>query len=177
LPVNINDGQYGNNNSWIGATGDASPFIGVLFDGPVEMDSVAWGRDNGNDTNDCCGGQATDRSMGLYTLQYTRLPNATAGTPETGDPTTGWATIGTADYRLSEPGVFDPFLRHQFTVRQNGNPIVATGFRIRPPQTGLALGTAIDEIEVYGRAVPEPSTIVLAALGLLGLAIVRKRSR
>jgi len=175
--ANINDGQYGNNNSWIGASGDTSPFIGVLFDGPVAMESVAWGRDNGNDTTDCCGGQAMDRSMGVYTLQFTRLANPTGSTAETGDPTTGWATLATADYRLADPGVFDPWLRHQFTVRENGAPIVATGFRLKPPSSGLATGTAIDEIEVYGTPVPEPSTIVLAALGIAGLFAVRRRNR
>jgi hypothetical protein len=176
--ANINDGFYANNKSWIGGSSDTAPFIGVVFDGPVEMDSVAWGRDNGDATESgCTAGTCMDRSSGLYTLQITRLANPDGSTPDTGNPATGWATFSTVDYRVSDPGVFDPFLRHQFTVSENGAPILATGFRIKPPLSGIAGGTAIDEIEVYGRAVPEPSTIVLAGLGLLGLAIVRRRKR
>lgn len=173
----INDGQYGNSRSWIGADNDVSPFVGVLFDGPVAMERVAWGRDNGDDAGDCCGGRLTDRNLGLYALQFTRLAGATAATPFTGDPATGWATLATVDYLFTAPEAgFESQLRNEYLVQEDGNPVVATGFRIVPPGSGIGpQGTAIDEIEVYGRQVPEPSAFVLAALALAGLAAARRR--
>jgi hypothetical protein len=176
-PETINDGQYGNSNSWIGAGTDPNPSIAVALDGTFAVTHVAWGRDNGNTVTDACGGTCTDRSLGLYTLQHTLVANPSTATPETGDPLTGWATIATIDYLLSDPGVFDPHLRHEFSVLQGGNPVHATGIRLRVPFTGIAGGTAIDEIEVYGALVPEPASVVLALSALAGMLLVARRRR
>jgi hypothetical protein len=174
----VNDGQYGNTHSWIGDDFDTAPFIGVVFDGLVAMESVAWSRDNGDDAGDCCGGRLTDRNIGIYDLQFTRLLNPDGATPFTGDPSTGWASMGTVDYRLVDPGVFDPWLRHEFDVSEGGGPIVASAFRLRVPGSGIGpQGTAVDEIEVYGQIVPEPSTFVLAGLALLGLIGFARRRK
>jgi hypothetical protein len=177
--VAINDGNYGNANSWIGGDGDAAPFIGVAFDGPVQMDKIAFGRDNGNEVTDDCGGTCLDRNLGVYGLQYTQVANPDGTTPLTGDPATGWASIGTVDIRGNKPGVFDAHLRHEFTIAEGGSPILATGFRLIPPGSGIgANGTAIDELEVYGRAaVPEPSTFALAGMGAIGLLAARRRRK
>ncbi|MCA9167339.1 MAG: PEP-CTERM sorting domain-containing protein [Planctomycetales bacterium] len=153
---NINDGFYGNSNSWIG--GDDNPFSPVQFAGvrlaeATSIGSIAWSRDNGNDLNDACGGQCTDRSTGLYTIQYTSVADPDADTPDTGSATTGWQTLGTVDYKFSDDD-FTSYLRHQFEIGdENGNGLLATGIRLLVPQTGIGGGTAIDELELYAGGV------------------------
>jgi hypothetical protein len=161
---NINDGFYGNSNSWIG--GDDNPFApdrfaGVDLGGLFYIGRVAWGRDNGNGEvddsdpgTDACGGQCDDRSLGTYTLQYTTVSDPNEDTPDTEDAASGWATIGTLEYSLSEDNEvgegFTAYLRHEYEISQGGRSIPATGVRLLVPQTGLGGGTAIDELEVYG---------------------------
>lgn len=153
---NLNDGFYGNSNSWIG--GDDNPFApdafaGIVLAESMEISSIAWGRDNGNNVTDACGGQCTDRSDGTYTLQFTRLesPNANVSTTENAD--TGWQTLGSVTYRGGQDE-YSPFLRHEFSVGEGERGVVATGVRILVPANGLGGGTAIDEIEVYGTPFP-----------------------
>ncbi|MEX2187213.1 MAG: PEP-CTERM sorting domain-containing protein [Pirellulales bacterium] len=182
--VNLNDGIYGNSNSWIpGSNNPAGPFAGVALHGMFYVSQIAFGRDNGNGAfddsvagSDACGGQCDDRYLGLYTLQYTQLANPDKNTPQTGDPATGWADIGTVNYTstvdLPPGGGFTGYLRHAFGVSADGAPLLASGVRMLVPA-----GTAIDEIEVYGSAVPEPSTFVLATLALGGVLVLRRRRR
>ncbi len=167
LITNINDGYYGNSNSWIGGGGDGQAFIGVALPSAVEIGRVAWGRDNGNGAvddsepgTDACGGQCDDRSMGLYTLQFTTEANPDASTPDG-----SWTTIATLDHRRNEDDVvgegFTRYLRHEFTIaRSDATPLVATGVRILVPATGLGGGTAIDELELYEPA-GDPSVVFL----------------
>ncbi len=160
---NLNDGFYGNSNSWIG--GDTNPFApvafaGIRFNDAVPIKRIAWGRDNGNGQfddsqagTDACGGQCDDRSVGTYKLQYTTVAGPDADTDDTGDAATGWATIGELTYNSSQdrtPGSgFTSYLRHEYDVRLNARPINATGIRIVVPSAGLGGGTAINEIEIY----------------------------
>jgi hypothetical protein len=149
VAANLNDGLYGNNKSWISANGlggatDPDPFAGLNFNGTVLITNIAWGRDNGNTVADDCGGTCTDRCLGTFRLQHTTSPVVDSSTPETGDATTGWADIGTVEYRQANPPVFTPYLRHRFQVSAGGAPIEATGLRIKVPDGQ----TAIDEIEV-----------------------------
>ena len=166
ITENINDGFYGNSNSWIG--GDDNPFAPIQFAGVnlgdmFQINTIAWGRDNGNGEvddsfpgTDACGGQCDDRSPGLYTIQYTSIADANADTEETGDASTGWRTIGSLTYNITEDrdvgGGFTPFLRHEYEVMLEGQPIPATAVRLLVPRTGLGGGTAIDELEVYGQS-------------------------
>lgn len=155
---NLNDGLYGNINSWIsGAAPD--PFAALRFTSLVTVASIAWGRDNGLAAGDSCGGTCSDRAVGTYTLQYTSIefPGQPDGTTaETGDPSTGWATIGTIEYLPgAEDANFSSFLRHRFEVTEGGNPITASGLRIKVSLGGLAGGLAIDEIEVN----PDPDPV------------------
>ena len=173
IAANLNDGLYGNANSWISASADpggAPGEAGVLLAGGqlFNVTSVAWGRDNGNGEfddsapgSDCCGGQLDDRWAGLYTLQ---------GTADGGS---NWFDIGTLDYVSSEDiapgGDFTGYLRHEYGVATDGGgPVTVNGVRLLVPTIGLGGGTAIDEIEVYGAVVPEPSTSLLLLLGALG---------
>lgn len=148
----INDGQYGNSASWIGATADS--FLGVDLGGLFPVDAVAWGRDNGGDESpDFAADTAfTDRALGLYTLQYTQV-----GNPDETTPDADWLTIGLLEY--SEVFPDSPSTRHEWGF----DPVLATGIRLLTPA-----GAAVDELEVFRAAVPEPAS--LALWSLLGLA-------
>ena len=175
---NINDGLYGNINSWIGGEmGVVPPFhAGVDLGGVFEVTRIAWGRDNGNDVTDACGGQCTDRSLGLYSVEVTTDPNP--------GPASTWTSIGTVEYVQSigdgPGGQFSSYLRHEFAVSQNGAPITATGVRLVVPAAG-STGQAIDELEVFGSqpsAVPVPVNplALVVLLALTGWIRLRKRS-
>ncbi len=149
LTVKLNDGSYGNTDSWIANGADvAFPAAGVAFPGSLNITSVAWGRDNGNTAGDCCGGQLPDRDLGLYTLQRTTVVAPGAGTPVTGVAATGWETIGTFAYNgetdIVVGGGFTAHFRHEYQITLGGAAVPSTGLRITAPN-----GTAIDEIEAY----------------------------
>lgn len=147
LISNLNDLLYGNNESWLGngATGSEGPFAGISFGTTSRaVSSIAFGRDNGGEAT-----QYVDRWIGLYKLQYTQVanPHANLGLTTTGNPSTGWVTIGTLDYQSAGGQNFAaPYLRHRYDF----NTVTATGVRLIVPATGAAAGTAIDEIELYG---------------------------
>jgi len=148
LASNLNDGRYGNGSAWSPAPNDLSSFVVLRFNQTIPISSIAWSRDNG-DTNDAvCGGTCTDRALGNFTFQYTLHTNPAAITGNNSNPTNGWVTIGTMQYLSAQPG-FAPHLRHRFDfVLTNGQPILATGIRLRPSVTNT-----IDEIEINPPAV------------------------
>jgi hypothetical protein len=174
VAANLNDGYYGNANSWIGGAFDGQQFAGVALGQAIDVASIAFGRDNGNLDTDACGGQCTDRSIGFYTLQFTQVDNPDGSTPDTGDAATGWQTLGTIDLKF-DTAEFNTYLRHEFQLSADEGPLTATGVRLLVPATGLAGGTAIDEIEVY--AVPEPGSWALMSLSGLALFRLRRRAR
>ena len=132
--LHIDDGVYGNPNSWIGNSGSPG-YAGLRFGGLFTINSIAFGRDNT--------GGFSDRTLGLYTLQYTRVASPGTATTVTGNADTGWATIGTLNYQSAGTGLFaNPSRRHRFTF----NPVDATGIRLLVPGTGISVGTCIDEL-------------------------------
>lgn len=158
---NLNDGLYGNSNSWIGGNA-VDPFAGITLGGLTTLTSFAFGRDNGNNVSDPQDngylGQLPDRCLGLYTVQITRVSFPDATTAETGDASTGWQTVGTLNYVSNDdtvPGeLFTAYYRHQFTIGlTGGGGVQATAFRLRVPTTGIGGGTDIDELELYGTVV------------------------
>ncbi len=124
----INDGIYGNSNSWIGNSADS--FAGISFPSLRQIGRVAWGRDNT--------GGYSDRSEGTYTVQYTTVLNPNAATPAA-----SWTTIGQI---TMDAGIGSPALRHllEFT------PVEAAGIRIITPG-----GACIDELEIYAPVTPD----------------------
>lgn len=166
--VNLNDGLYGNANSWIGGDVGGPAFAGVNFDQLYEITSIAWGRDNGLDVanGECCGGTATDRWQGVYNIEVT-----TNGST--------WTSIGTVDlqalFDTAIGGLASGSFRHEFNVSDGDGGILASGVRLVVPATGLGAGTAIDEIEVYGTPVPEPGSAAMLLAGLGALAARRRR--
>jgi hypothetical protein len=125
----INDGLYGNSNSWIAGTLDS--FIGINLGATARsIDRVAFGRDHL--------GNFEDRIAGTYILQFTTSPNPGAATPDA-----SWQTIGSIVY----PGeVISPNLRHLYAFPA----VSATGFRLRT--LAPASSICIDELELYGSA-------------------------
>lgn len=130
---NLNNGTSGNASSWI--AGSENSFAGIsLGANPVSVARIAFGRDNA--------GTFSDRTLGLYTLQYTTVPNPGASTPNE-----AWITIGTLNYQ--QPGGLNfnfPARRHLFGF----DPVEATGLRLLTSASGGADGSiAIDEMEIY----------------------------
>lgn len=151
----INDGIYGNPNSWIGET--SGSFAGVGFPSLRLIGRVAWGRDNT--------GTYFDRAEGVYTVQYTTVLNPTNATPAG-----SWTTIGTITMDAS---VGSPASRHLLEFA----PVNASGIRIITPGAGVGSGACIDELEIYApvnpdvtwsaaltsrEIIPPPSSVALA---------------
>ncbi len=153
---NLNDGVYGNSDSWIGNS--LNSFAGIDLGGGAMISQIAWGRDNGGEAN-----QFQDRTAGTYIVQFTTAPNPDE---TTADPL--WTTIGSVTY---DPGNDDDSLRHLYEF----DPVFATGIRIIAPGNGIVSGAAIDEIEVFAAPVPEPATVTLLLAGLAGVGVRRRR--
>ncbi|MCL5096638.1 MAG: hypothetical protein M1608_03720, partial [Candidatus Omnitrophica bacterium] len=150
---NVNDGLYGNSQSWISGVDDPDPFIGVAFGKSLSITNLAWSRDN------TTAPPYLDRWLGSYIVQVTTVTSPAADTPETEDPGTGWATVGTVQYINSIAGFFTGYNRHRFDVSKNGAPITATGLRIKVPNGSGYGGTDLDELEV-NTPVPAPSVVL-----------------
>lgn len=146
----LNDGVYGNANSWIGDS-EAS-FAGLNFNGSYAIQGVAFGRDNT--------GNFGDRAAGTYLLQYTNVASPGAGTADS-----DWTTLGSIYYDAAGLDTAD---RHEYSFA----PVTATGLRLMVSGNGMDGGIAIDELEVY--AVPEPGVGVLA-LAAAGMVAGRRR--
>ena len=141
--LNLNDGLYGNNKSWISSTADTTnPFAGVTFSGARHVNAVAWGRDNGNNVSDGPSQQSTDRATGLYTLQSLNP-----------DDNVSWITLGTFNYTGDDDatvgGGFTSWLRHQYSIATAGGALRTAGIRLVVPPGGFG-SNAIDELEVLG---------------------------
>lgn len=170
----LNNGEYGNEDAYISGGPSSRAIIDLAGTTLYNVTSFAFGRDNGNNVDDACGGQCTDRVLGLYDLYYTQVTSPDLNTAITGDPTTGFAHIASLNYTGNEDDVpgggFTSYLRHEYLIAQGGNPVQASALRLDTP-----VGNAIDEIEIYGALVPEPTSLGLLALG--GLLGLRRRSR
>ncbi len=130
--ANVNDGIYGNANSWIADTTDS--FVGINLGAPTLIDRVAFGRDHT--------GVQTSRVQGTYFLQYTTVANPGAATPDA-----SWQTIATLVY----PGtISNPARRHLYGFRA----VTATGFRLKTVAPSGGFGVGIDELELYSPATP-----------------------
>ena len=114
--LSLNDGAYGDAKCWIGQTTGNG---GIVFTRLFKISMLAFGRDNS--------GALTDNFTGVFTLQYTAtsVPLMTMG--ETGDPRTGWATLGILEYLRAGGSLFQtPWRRHVFKF----TPTQATAIRL-----------------------------------------------
>lgn len=123
----VNDGIYGNPNSWIANSLDS--FVGINLGATLRpINRIAFGRDNN--------GLQSSRATGTYTLQFTTTPNPDASTPDG-----AWQTIATIRYPND---VTNPILRHLFAFAT----VNATGIRLKTLGDIFPIG--IDELELYG---------------------------
>ena len=140
--AHLNDGTYGNSNSWIGST--PSTFCGIAFSQPTTISYLGFGRDNlANDDN---GGPYDDRYAGAYVFQYTQVPDPNASTPEA-----DWTSFGSFALDTDATAWGDgsnTYLRHLYQF----SPIAGvTGVRLLL-DTVNGNNIAIDELEAYGPA-------------------------
>ena len=177
----LNDGAYGNSNSWIGESTIAvaldadistayTPLVsttngnyaGVKLGSLTTITSFAFGRDNlygdGPATGAASGTPAgyTDRVGGTYYVQVTRSADATS-------PSAVWTTIGS----IAIGGGLDyptDARRHQYNL---STPVTATAMRIVVPNTSPD-NTAIDEIEINGAKASYASNVINGTGGSSG---------
>jgi hypothetical protein len=128
----LNDGVYGNSNSWIGNS--EGTFAGISFDNTVQIGKVAWGRDNT--------GHFFDRNLGTYTLQYTTVANPNAATPSG-----SWTTLGSVTYGPGGDLTVGTALRNVWSFPS----VAATGIRLFVPGNDFASFAAIDELEATSK--------------------------
>jgi endoglucanase len=119
--IHLNDGIYGNGNSWIGNS--TNSWAGLDLGFCTHLTAFAFGRDNTSSG-------LTDRTLGSYKIQYTQSSQVGSGS--------SWTDIGSITYSGSDLSLSR---RHQFILSQE---LDATGFRIIAPS-----GACIDEIELY----------------------------
>jgi len=138
----LNNGEYGNSNSWIGVAtaeidvdgdgeGDVeTTFAGIDFAGTDlhSVTSFAFGRSN-------LGNEFADRTQGTYYVQTTVTPD-----PDIDTPNADWSTVGSVEISSNS---FPDTYRHLYTL---DSAVPATGLRVVTPGPG----TCIDEIEIYG---------------------------
>ena len=123
---NLNDGLYGNSNSWIPRTdGDKA---GVVLPAPLTIVGIQLARD--------LGGESVvygDRTDGTITVEYSATANGDA-TPWASS-SSGWAYAGTISGWAANTRNY-----YQFSA-----PVVADGLRI----TASSAGTCVDELVIY----------------------------
>jgi hypothetical protein len=150
----LNNGVYGNSNSWIGATSQNidvynngslvlnTGFAGIALPAAANIGSFAFGRSN-------LGNEYADRTIGNYYVQTTQVASPNASTPDS-----AWTTIGSVNISTAS---FGDTYRHEFTLDA---PVAATGMRVVVPGVGWSglTGTCIDEIELYAGTPPVPMT-------------------
>lgn len=164
--ANINDGLYGNYESWIGLNDSISStasWVGVRFAAPVSIGAFAFGRDNL--------GAFTDRAtVAPYRIEFT-----TDATVYTDPAAAVWTLVGVIDHAAA--GTPQPHLRHLYNL-STAEPLTnVLAFRLLT-SSGMTYGNAIDELEVYGSATPIPEPAAVATLlGLAALALGALRRR
>ena len=156
--ANLNDGYYGNGSSWIGAT--INSWLKIDLGSNFYIDSLSFGRDRLNYFN--------DRDPGNFIIEVALLENNFSNGNTSNDATEYTTIFDSNTYSFSGMIDFDDTILSSFS---------STEARFVKMTFDFA-GVAIDEIEITGSSpVPEPATILLFGLGILGLAGVSRKKQ
>jgi len=158
--------DYGNNYSWLSGTGDTTGWFAVDLGEGHELFQMELYNFNATGTN-------TTRGVRFADLYVSMLedPGMSTLTPDFSD---------TAVWRLVAPDV--EFTEAPGTSGYNTPDLLDLGgvwgrwLAVDIKQNwGYTSFVGISEIQLFGVRLPEPSTLVLAALGLLGMLFWRRR--
>jgi len=131
---NVNDGQFGNLQSWIGGSG--TQFVGIVLPSAKAIVGFAIGRDQE--------GQYSDRWSGTKTFEVTSAANPS-------EQTSSWTQVG-ATFTMTSSG------RHVYSFGQS----IAGVMGIRLNATNVH--DCIDELQVYEEISPTAISALLPTL-------------
>ncbi len=152
----VNDGNYGNGRSWIGV--GANQWLKIDLGLVRTIDRITFGRDR-------LTGVFDDRDPGRFWID-TALSDAVYANGDAANDGTEYINVvdSVAAWNISSP--------QTVVVDFDTGPITARYIKM----TFNWSGAAIDEVEVFGAAVPEPTTIALLILGLAGIGFSRRKA-
>ena len=160
-PQLLNDGLYGNGASWIPAS--ANSWLKIDLGQVVAIDEVTFGRDRL--------GNFEDREPGQIILSFALIDDVYASGDASNDGRE-YTTIVNTESIGYNGYPYSGFVIGSETISISlGEPIEARYVKLQFQLDGVA----VDEVEVFGSVVPEPSTYALMVLGLLALGLVSRR--
>lgn len=152
-----NDGFYGNGRSWI-ANGPNS-WLKLDLGVTAVIDKILFGRDRI--------GAYNDRDPGQFLIEYAMSDAVFASGNSDNDASEYSLALDSSTLLFS--GTTSP--TQSVSVDFETAPITARFLKL----TFANAGTAIDEVEVFGTAVPAPATLALFGLGLAGLGWSKRK--
>ena len=151
-----NDGYYGNGTSWIGSS--ANSWLKIDLGQEALIDSIVLGRDRL--------GYYDDRDPGQFIISAALSDNIYANGDDSLDSTEYVVIYDSSSDSYSGLISGSDSLSVNFSV-----PVSAQYIKI----TFTNSGAAIDEIEVFGTAIPSPATILLGSIGITCVGWLRRR--
>ena len=151
-----NDGYYGNGASWISAS--ANSWLKIDLGQQALIDNIVIGRDRL--------GYYNDRDPGQFTISVALSDNIYANGDESLDGTEYTVIYDSTSDSFSGLINWADSLSVNFTV-----PVSAQYLKI----TFANSGVAIDEVQVFGTAIPSPAAILLGSIGVTCVGWLRKR--
>ncbi|MBN2589224.1 MAG: discoidin domain-containing protein [Sedimentisphaerales bacterium] len=151
-----NDGYYGNAASWISSS--ANSWLKIDLGQQANIDSIVFGRDRL--------GYYNDRDPGQFTISVALSDNIYANGDESLDGTEYTVIYDSTSDAYSGLINGPESLSVNFTV-----PVSAQYLKI----TFANSGVAIDEVQVFGTAIPSPAAIFLGSIGVGIVGWLRKR--